>query len=1077
MVRKIVLSLIAVLVLGLYAFAQNKQVSGTVSDANGNPVAGATVMVDGTSIGTTTNAAGQYSLSAPADGTLSVTFIGYVGQQLPIAGKSRIDVTMHEDTQAIDDVIVVAFGTSKKEAFTGSATVIKADDIAKSQQSNVAQSLAGKVAGVQISNESGKPGANPIVRIRGFSSINAEKDPLWIVDGTPYEGDLNNLNPNDIESMTVLKDAASNALYGARGANGVIMVTTKKARGQEATVTVDAKWGVNSRAMQSYDYIKNPAQYYETYYTALNSYYRSQGMSESTAHAMANKNLAASKNDGGLGYMVYSVPDGQSVIGTNGKLNPNATLGNRVVYNGQEYLLTPDDWEDIAFRSSMRQEYNVSVSGATDRSTFYASFGYLNNEGITENSNMERYTARLKADYQAKKWLKVGANAGYANFTYNSLSADGQGNSSANLFAFTSSVAPIYPLYVRDGQGNIMKNDAGITMYDYGDGMNAGLTRPLLPNANGLADSRLNTDRSEGNAFNGTGFFDILFLKDFKFTFNVGVSLDETRRTTVQNPYFGQFADENGIIGKYHTRDFSHNLQQILNYTKVIGKHNVNVMLGHEYYQRRQYLLYGSTANMFSPDNDELSGAVIDKQNAVSYVDTYNNEGYFGRAQYDYDGKYFFSASYRRDASSRFHPSHRWGNFWSVGAAWIVTKENFMSGTHGWLDMLKVKASIGSQGNDKIGDYRYVDTYRLASSNGEMSVAFLQKGNPNITWETNTNFNAGIEFAVLQNRISGSIEYFNRKTTDMLMAFPTAPSLGYSSYYANVGDMSNKGIEVDLNFTPIRSKNVQWDINVNLTHLKNKIISLPPERRTKEVEGYYGYAGSNFFYGQGLPLYTFYMKKYAGVSEDGRSMWYKDVTDKDGKPTGERTTTTAYSEGSDYLCGNAIPDLYGGFGTSVSFFGFDFGINFNYQIGGKIYDSGYAAAMTTPTSTGSIGVNWHKDMLNAWTPENPNSNIPRMQYGDSNTTDTSDRFLIDASYLTLQNINFGYTLPSKFTQKFGVGKMRIYLACENVFYWSKRKGLDPRYADNTDKQGVLGTSNYATYSPIRTISGGINIQF
>lgn len=313
--------------------------------------------------------------------------------------------------------------------------------------------------------------------------------------------------------------------------------------------------------------------------------------------------------------------------------------------------------------------------GATDRSTFYASFGYLNNEGITENSNMERYTARLKADYQAKKWLKVGANAGYANFTYNSLSGDGQGNSSANIFAFTTSVAPIYPLYVRDGQGNIMKNDAGITMYDYGDGMNAGLTRPYMPNANGLSDSRLNTNRSEGNAFNGTGFFDILFLKDFKFTFNAGISLDETRQTTVQNPYYGQFAGENGIIGKYHTRDFSHNLQQILNYTKVIGKHNINVMLGHEYYQRRQYLLYGSTANMFSPrTTTNWPGAVIDKQGATSYVTTYNNEGYFGRAQYDYDGKYFASASYGRDASSRFHPSHRWGNFWSVGAAWSLTR-------------------------------------------------------------------------------------------------------------------------------------------------------------------------------------------------------------------------------------------------------------------------------------------------------------------------------------------------------------------------------------------------------------------
>ena len=329
---------------------------------------------------------------------------------------------MKPDTEMLEEVMVVAFGTAKKSAFTGSATVVSAEKLEQSQVTSVTDALAGAVPGVTLTSNNGAPGASASIKIRGFSSLNAGNDPLIIVDGAPYSGDLSNINPNDVESMTVLKDAASNALYGARGANGVIMVTTKKARGQEATVTVDAKWGVNSRAMQSYDYIKNPAQYYETYYTALNSYYRSQGMSESTAHAMANKNLAASKNDGGLGYMVYSVPDGQSVIGTNGKLNPNATLGNRVVYNGQDYLLTPDDWEDIAFRSSMRQEYNVSVSGATDRSTFYASFGYLNNEGITENSNMERYTARLKADYQAKKWLKVGANAGYANFTYNSPS-------------------------------------------------------------------------------------------------------------------------------------------------------------------------------------------------------------------------------------------------------------------------------------------------------------------------------------------------------------------------------------------------------------------------------------------------------------------------------------------------------------------------------------------------------------------------------------------------------------------------------------------------------------------------------
>ena len=1066
MVRKIVLSLIAVLVLGLYAFAQNKQVSGTVSDANGNPVAGATVMVDGTSIGTTTNAAGQYSLSAPADGTLSVTFIGYVGQQLPIAGKSRIDVTMHEDTQAIDDVIVVAFGTTTKEAFTGSATVVKAEDIAKRQVSNVAQALAGAAAGVQVASSSGNPTSTPTVLIRGLSSISAGVTPLYVIDGVPYSGDLNMLNTSDIETLTVLKDAASTALYGARGANGVIMITTKRAKGREAVVSFDAKWGVNSRATRLYDYIDNPGDYYETYYKSLYNYYLASGTADQ-AHMRAN-NLLTSSNAGGLGSQGYTVPDGEYFIGTNGKINPNATLGRKVIYNGQDYWLRPDDWEDEAYRTSLRQEYNVNISAASDRANFYASLGYLDNEGIVANSSFTRYSARLRADYQAKKWLKVGANASYSHYESKALQDESGSGGTTNVFAIANQIAPIYPVYVRDGNGNIMRDDNGYKMYDYGDGMNAGLNRPFLPNSNALQAIRLNSALTNGNACSGTAFADIKLHRDLTATVNIGTNLDEARSNTVTNPFYGQFAGTGRVVVG-HQRTYEVNAQQMLNYNHTFGtQHRFSAMIGHEFYNLKSYTLSGAKQNMFSIDNNELNGAVVDTQNAASYTTEYNNEGYFGRVEYEYDNRIVLNGSYRRDASSRFHPDHRWGNFWSASAAWLINRESWFRAD--WVDMLKLKASVGSQGNDKIGNYRYVDTYRLASSNGEMSVAFLQKGNPNITWETNTNFNAGIEFGVLQNRISGSIEYFNRKTTDMLMAFPSAPSLGYSSYYANVGDMSNKGIEIDLNFTPIRSKNVQWDISVNLTHLKNKITLLPPERRTLQVDGYNGYTSGIYFYGQDLPMYTFYMKKYAGVSEDGRSMWYKNEGDT-------RTTTTEYSEADDYLCGNAIPDLFGGFGTSVSFFGFDFGINFNYQIGGKVYDSGYAAAMSVPTSPGSIGVNWHKDMLKAWTPENPNSNIPRLQYGDLNATDTSDRFLTDASYLTLQNINFGYTLPSKFTQKFGVGKLRIYLACENVFYWSKRKGLDPRYADNTDSQGVLGTANAATYSPIRTISGGINIQF
>ena len=1067
MIRKLLVTLLVALGTCISSLAQQLQVTGTVKDQAGQPVAGATILVQGSTAGTTSNADGSYVIAVPAQGTLQVSFIGYQSQQIPVGDKTRIDIVLKEDAKAIDDVIVVAFGTAKKEAFTGSATVLKSDDIAKTQQSNVAQALAGKVAGVQLTNTSGQPGKSPEIRIRGFSSLNAGNSPLWIVDGMPYSGDLNNLNPSDVESMTVLKDAASNSLYGARGANGVVMITTKKAKSKEAVVSVDAKWGVNSRAVRDYEYITNPAQFYETHYGALKNYYLDSDMTLAEAHAKANRNLTGSANDGGLGYMVYTLPAGQEFIGSNGKLNPQATLGRRLVYEGEEYYLQPDDWTDAAFRSSLRQEYNVSVGGSGDKTSVYASFGYLNNEGIAYNSDMERFTARAKVDYQAKKWLKLGVNASYSRFHYNSINDEGASNSSGNVFAYTTLVGPIYPLYIRGGDGRILYTEEGIKRYDYGE--NAGMVRSIFPNSNALSESRLNTNASEGNAFNGTGYFDISFLRDFKFTFNAGVSLDETRSTDVRNPYFGQFAGEEGLLSKQHTRQYEYNTQQILNYTKQIGDHNVNAMVGHEYYNQTFYLLGAAKSHMLTGENDELSGAIIDMQNAGSSRLEYNNEGYFARVMYDYSNKYFLSASFRRDASSRFHSKHRWGNFWSVGGAWIITREDFMAGTHEWLDNLKFKASIGSQGNDNIGDFRYTNTYTIENANGKVSTAFRDKGSENITWETNSNFNTGLEFSLYRGVVSGGVEYFLRRTTDMLLSFPTPPSLGYSSYYANVGDMRNSGIEIELNFMPVNREHVQWNLNLNMTHLRNKITMLPPERRTKEVEGYRGYVSGTTFFGEGLPMYTFYMKKFAGVSDEGKSMWYMDELDGEKNPTGRRVTTTEYAKATDYLCGNPIPDLYGGFGTSLNFYGFDFSVAFTYQIGGLAYDSGYAAAMYSPANK-STGQNWHKDILNAWSPENPTSRIPRLQYEDQDQNANSDRFLMNASYLNLQNINFGYTLPSKITQKFGVGKLRVYLSCENVWYWSKRQGFDPRYS-------YSGSTSQASYSPVRTISGGINLQF
>ena len=961
MVRKIVLSLIAVFVFLAYATAQNRQISGTVSDANGHPVAGATVIVDGTSLGTTTNTAGEYTLSAPVNGTLVVTFVGFEPQQLPIAGKTRINVTMKEDAQAIDDVIVVAFGTAKKEAFTGSAAVIKSDEIAKVQTSNVATALVGRVAGVQTSSTSGDLGKTPSIRVRGFGSINAGKEPLWIVDGMPYEGDLNNLNTNDIESMTVLKDAASNALYGARGANGVIMVTTKKAKSGDAVVTIDAKWGVNSKALEEYDVITSPAQYYETHFKALYGYY-AQTNPAAKAYALASSGLT-SNGTGGLGYNVYTVPEGQALIGTNGKLNPNATLGRKIIYNGQEYWLTPDDWIDEAYQSAFRQEYNVNISGATERSSFYASLGYLDNTGIIKSSALERYTARLKADYQAKKWLKVGGNMSYAHFSNsNGNSNEGSASSTANIFAFSAQMPPIYPVYIRDGSGRIMVDDNGYQMYDYGDKGNAGLTRPLLPGANGLQTSWLNKKKAEGNAFSGSGFVDISLYKGLKLTVNGSTNIDETRTTYLNNQYYGQFAEAGGTISKYHTRDIAYNLQQILNYNETFGKHNVGLMVGHEYYQKKYYYLSGTKSKLFSYDNEELGGAVVDGAGAHSYIDDYNSEGYFMRAQYDYAGRYFVSGSYRRDASSRFHPDHRWGNFWSVGAAWLLNQENWFDAP--WVNMLKLKASYGSQGNDNIGNstigyYLYTDTYSIENNNGEIAVLFGQKGNPNITWETNTNLNIGTEFGFWNNRLSGSVDFFNRKTSDMLFAFSVPSSLGYSSYYANVGDMVNRGVEVELNADLIRTKNVLWSFNLNLTHVKNEVTYLAPEHKSTTVEGYKGYIDGSYFVGEGLPLYTYYLRSYAGVDpETGASLWYKDVKGDDGKIT--RTKTSDYTSATRYLHDSAIPSVYGGFSTSVSAYGVDFSISFNYQIGGKVYDSGYASFMSSPYGT-TVGTNYHKD--------------------------------------------------------------------------------------------------------------------
>lgn len=1054
------------------AFAQNRTVTGTVvSAADDEPLSGATVQPVGGGTGVAADIDGNFSISVPQNvQKLTVSYVGMASKTVDITSGKMV-VKLDPAANVLSDVIVTAYGQSTRQAFTGTAAVVSAEQIEKSTVTNVLSSLNGKAPGLQMFNASGQPGSGPsAIRIRGISSVNSNVNnaPLYVLDGIPFTGDISAINPSDIESLTVSTDAASNALYGARGANGVIFITTKRGKvGQSATVTLDAKWGANTRGQQYYNTINDPALYYETYYSALNNYYRSLGLSAEAACRRTNAELIYG-NGTGLGYQVYNVPEGELFIGQNGRLNPNATLGRMANYNGEDFYLYPDNWLDNVYSSGLRQEYNVSASNAGDKGDFFASFGYLKNEGIIKNTSYERFTGRLAANSQIKSWLKVGGDLSYAHYDNKSMSGDGKENISSNPLAQAISMAPIYPMYLRYANGKQMLNTAGMLLYDYGNGENAGSKRPAGASAgsNGMSGTLYNTNLTTGNTFRATGTVEIRFLKDFRFTSKNNVYVDEYRGQFLGNPYLPTYASQGGTVSVSHGRHTIATYQQLLNWSHKFGDHNVAALAGHENTYERSSSLDADRTQLFLPYIAELDNAVVDGTMS-SYSSAYNNEGWLFQAQYDYASKYFANASYRRDASSKFHPDHRWGNFWSVGGAWIISKESFFNAD--WVNELKYKISYGEQGNDGIPNYLYTNRYSVVNVGDKPGLSpSTVKGNPEITWEKNSNFNTGVEFSLFNYRLTGEVDYFYRKTHGMLYQKPLAASTGYSNIWQNFGDMSNSGIELQLNGTVISTNDWTWTLNFNLTYLRNRIVKLPETNRNMTVEGHEGSASGGYFQGEGLPMYTWYCYDWAGVDpETGEGMYWKDVKDAAGNIIG-REKVNHKGDPTQYLNGTALNDVYGGFGTTLSFRDFDFSMDFAYGLGGKVMDSGYRSYMMTPNAN-NLGSAFHADVLKAWTPENPNSDIPRWRFGD-NDISTSNRFLTSASYLSLQNINFGYTLPVKLTQKFFVQKLRVYFAAENVWLWSKRQGLDPR-------QSITGDTSNAYYSPIRTFTGGLTLTF
>jgi len=562
------------------------------------------------------------------------------------------------------------------------------------------------------------------------------------------------------------------------------------------------------------------------------------------------------------------------------------------------------------------------------------------------------------------------------------------------------------------------------------------------------------------------GFVDIDIIEGLNFLFNASYDLDYTRYMDKSNAYYGQSANYGGSVYRSSGHTGSLVLQQLLTYEKSMGDHNFDILLGHETYDRQWNNFSGSKNNLFDPETEQISNAILNPT-VNSSSGAYFVEGYLTRAQYNYQQKYFVSASFRKDGSSRFAPENRWGNFWSVGGSWLINKEAFFSNVS-FVDMLKLKASYGAQGNDAMLDalgyhnyYPYEDQYEVSNSNDDFATSLYFKGNKDLTWETSYNFNAGFDFSLFSSKLDGSIEYFSRKVEDMLYYRPVSISAGYSAYPDNIGSMKNTGFEIDLQYNVLKTNTIQWDLYLNGTHYKNEIISLPPEYQRPE-----GYISGSRILKEGGSIYDMWYPVYMGVDENGQATWRTTLED------GTYGTTTDYSTASKQEnsanAGTSLPDFQGGFGTSVAAYGVDFSIGVTYQLGGQVYDAAYADLMHGG-SADEAGSNWHKDILNSWTSTNTGSDIPMVDFSGSNINAASDRFIMSASYLSINNITLGYTLPASLLESFKVETLRIYVAADNVKLFSKRKGLDPR-------QSYSGSTGYI-YSPIRTMSLGLKLKF
>ncbi len=1090
--QSLIASLLALVLLGGVASAQNITVKGNVTDkATGEPVSFASIQIKGTMQGASTDLDGNFSIDAPRTATLIFSFVGYKTQEIEVAGRSQINVVLESEASILDDVVVVAYGTAKKESVTGALATVKSESIEARPVASVTDVLAGMSAGIMV-NTAGDPGDDASIRVRGFGSVNGSNSPFYVIDGVPFGGNISDLNPNDIENITVLKDATSAALYGNRASNGVILITTRRGKSDKVGLNVSVNQGFYNRAIPEYDRV-DAKQFMQIFFTGAANGLQQGDTPKSKAEAIASvrANILTYLGD----YNIFDVATAD-LFDADGVFNANANI--RPGY-------TDLNWHDAVMHVGYRQDYNVSGSGASDKSNYYFSMGYLNDQGQTINSGFERWTGRANVSVTPRKWLKTGFNVS-ASLQERDYRSDG--TAYANPIYQASIMAPIYPIYLHDSAtGDFVLDENGNKQYDGGDSTG----RMQWPSRHSIWEAELDLRHIKRLTTDFQAFMDIKFLKDFTFSIKGDLNLQNSKDRTYNSAVIGDGVGNNGRASRTEYLYTNWTFQQLLNYNKEIGDHSIEALIGHEFFSYKYDYQYGYKTNQTFANKYELVN-FTDITSYTGYYANYAQDSYLSRVKYGYQNKYYAEASFRRDALSKFAPESRWGSFWSLGGTWVLSKEDFIK-NYSWIDNLRLRASYGQVGNDGgAGYYAYMGLYTVSEKYGGMTAAYKRQNESlELVWESENAFSTALEGRIFD-RTNFTLEFFNKTTQDLIFDVPAPFSQGgdgHSSTEAsttkNIGSVRNRGIEITVDHDIIKNKNFTWNFGFNATMMKNTILKLPEANGTNYDGLQNAILNGTKLQAEGHGIYDYYMYQWVGVDQmTGLSLykidsdkyyildenivgqrWNEDLKDfedfnKDQVPDKYRAvingveyvTSTTYAK-KDWA-GSSLPKVFGSFNTTLRYKDLSLSALFTYALGGKCVDYAYQSLISVTQSSPHA---YHVDLLKSWSDipngmseDSPNridpNGIPRIDsYWNSYSNATSTRSLISGNYLVIKNINLSYRLPKKVVSKLDVANITFNASIENLWSFTARKGLNPQqsfngavygYNINTPRVGTIG---------------------